>query len=224
MGIITDRDWEINELNIGGYEAVLKKYDLNKITDIATIASYLCDCGCIPTATRNTWNNKNYQDYSTFITRNVYKSLIEEKASSLYAKFIISPFGNDNRLLSLKHIAPAGKATGTISFIDSNYNSLNSYVTGIVIHCKNGVNFSSVYDPSAGDMSTYSKSSLSLTTGTQKIPIGKYEIDYVDLSHNGPQEKYTPSTSMYVEVTASTSDTLAITYIRINNSDHIYTS
>ena len=223
MGIITDRDWVIDDLDIKGHEGTFQKYDLNKakITDIATIASYLCDFGCIPTASRDTWNNKNYQDHSTFITRNVYKSLIEEKAASLYAKMIISPFGNDNRLLSLKHIAPAGKATGTISFIDSNNNSLNSYVTGIVINCKNGVQFTSDIDTNPSYSTTY-KSSLNISSNNQKVPIGKYEIDHVDLSHNGPREIYTPSSTMYVEVTASTSDTLGITYIRIDNSDHVY--
>lgn len=215
MGIISDKDWEISELNIGGYEAVLKKYDLDKITDIATIASYLYDCGCITETSRNTWNNINYPGNAAFITRNVYKSLIEENAASLYAKMIISPFGNDNRLLSLKHIAPGGIASGILYFNDSNNNPLNSYVTGVVINCKNGVQISST-----GTDSTYpdrSKNSMQVTSGTQKIPIGKYEIDFVDLSHNGYREVYTPSSTIYVEVTASTSETLGIKQITISN-------
>lgn len=225
MGIITDRDWVIDELGISGYEAVFRDHDdLNKdkITDIATIASYLYYCGCIKDTDRSTWNDMNYPGNAAFITRNAYKSLIEENASSLYAKMIISPFGNDNRLLSLKHITPGGVVQGYIQFNDSWDETMSSYVTSISIYCKNGVILQT--EPIDNAVTNYKTSFVMIpspaSTIDGKMPLGKNEIDNILISHNGKTTKYIPTleSEKYINVICSnTTYNFLIQTLSINN-------
>lgn len=213
--MISDRDWVIDDLDIKGREGTFQKYDSNKykITDIATIASYLYDFGCITEQSRNTWNDMNYPGNAAFITRNVYKSLIEKKAASLNAKMIISHFGDDDKLLSLKHIVPGGAAQGKICFYDSLYKQgdgtdmPNSYVTSIIIYCKNNTTIGTV---KGSNNDTTRKPSLQIHTTDssiyptdRKIPIGKYEVSYYDISHNGPPELYMPTSDRDRYITVS---------------------